>query len=59
MHHEEYLVNIRLPPNPDTGSNMKIGQLSDLNLVVCYFTEILLTVTGTTARLCYDYIMSN
>jgi len=34
MHNQEYLVNIRMPPNAITGHNMDIGELSAVHLVV-------------------------
>ena len=33
MHHKSYLVNIKMPPNRDTGHNMEIGRLDSVDLV--------------------------
>lgn len=33
MHHKRYLVNIKMPPNSDTGHNMNIGHLEGVDLV--------------------------
>ena len=35
LHHDYYLVNIRVPVEPYKGVNMGIGKLTGMTLVVC------------------------
>ena len=35
LHHDYYLVNIRVPVEPYMGVNMGIGKLTGMTLVVC------------------------
>jgi len=44
LHHDFYLLNVRLPPDPNTGRNVDIGKLADVTLVAIFqnggFTKI-------------------
>ena len=44
VHHDYYLVNIKVPVEPYSDVNMKIGKLEDMSLVVLTFRTIIKSV---------------
>lgn len=43
VHYDYYLINVKVPVEPYSDVNMKIGKLTDMNMVVCLYVIIIWT----------------